>query len=523
MSNPIPTGNAGAGLGTAGPGLASFWRGMLLLGGILMCLRAANVAYVLHCSQRDGVEYYSGPDTASNILNSQALFDERPLTPIFRERIVYPFLLGMTRMAGLEYRQLLWLTVPLEIPAVLAMGLLGLALSRRKNVAALGAVLYVLNPNGYQLSAVLMPDWFNGQIMLMAVALFINWAMAGSRRSGWGASVLLPLSQMIRPTLFLLIGPMVLLLWKGFFAPGRRMLNVVLCSSVLVYPAINMAVNYRLYGVPNLLLSSGYQLHHCYVSYVRAIQRNAESPQSMTYLYFDEKHTRQLADPREIATDPYGTSPIKSDFKIYYAGFVESSKAFLHANFGLWVQAGLDGIRQQLFYPPRLNPIPDPEAMDGFREIMLLEPVDRGRRGTRLYPDLDSPMRKIHTLALFFTLCGVMLSIRRLPVGVTLFYAGCTAIIAMACTAAWYDSVRVRLLVDVIYTPILAVGLLSLPAWLCFASLSVFAYGPRKLFHWPQTYMVVASTLITFFSALFLLRRSGPEKNKLPTGAPDPL
>lgn len=479
----------------------------------MMVLRAANIAYVLHCSQRDGVEYYAGPDTGSNIRNSETLFDERPMSPIFRERIAYPFLLGLVRMADLGYRHLLWLTVPLELPCVWAMALLGWTLSRRKAVAALAALLYVLNPNGYQLSAVLMPDWLNGQVMLMAVASTMNWALGGSRRSGWIACVLLPVSQMIRPTLFLLVAPLVLLLWRGFFSRPRRLINVVLCASAIAYPAINVGVNYALYGVPTLLLSSGFQLHQVYVSYVRALQRNAEQPQSMTFLYFDEKHNVQLADPREIATDAYGSNPIRPDFATHYDSLVASSKEFLHEHAGLWVQANLAGIQAQLFYPPRLSPSPSPETMDGFREIMRLDPLDADRRGVRLYPDLDSLMRKIHSLALFFAFCGVMLTLRKFPVGVTLFYAGCTGIILLACGAAWHDSVRVRLLVDLIYTPILAVGLLSLPAWGCFAALGAVAYGPRKLFGWPHAYMQVATTAMLGGAAAFLLRMSGPEKS----------
>ena len=517
MSASISTGKIDVKSGTFSQGLNTFWRWIFVLGIVLMVLRATNIAYVLHCSQRDGVAYYSGPDTGSNIQNSEALFDERPMSPIFRERIVYPFLLGMVRMVGLEYQHILWLTVPLELPCVFAMALFGWVLTRRKAVAALGALLYVLNPNGYQLSAVLMPDWLNGQVMLMATALLVNWARNGSRQSGWAACLLIPISQMIRPTLFLLIGPLFLLLWKGFFSRERRLINAMLCASAIAYPAINLGINASWYGVPNLLLSSGFQLHHCYVSYVRAIQRNAEQPQSMTFLYFDEKHNVQLADPREIATDPYGSSPIRPDFAILYNGIVESSRAFLHQNFGLWMQANLAGIQAQLFYPPRLSPSPSPAAMDGFRKIMLLEPVDTGQHGASLYPDLDALMRKIHLLALYFSLAGVMLTIRRFPIGVTLFYAGCTGIVALACGAAWYDSVRVRLWLDLIYTPILAVGLLSFPAWLGFISLSVFAYGPRKLFHWPQTYMVVASTVVTTLSALFLLRISGPEQRSRDT------
>ena len=493
--------------------MKTFWLWIFGLGLALALMRGMNIAYVLHCSQRDGVEYYSGPDTLSNIQNSQALFDEKPLMPIFRERIGYPFLLGLVRMAGLEYRQLLWLTVPLEIPCVIAMALLGWVLTWRKSVAGLGAILYVLNPNGYQLSSVLMPDWLNGQVMLIAMALLVQWSRDGSRWSGWVACFLIPISQMIRPTLFLLIGPLVLLVWKDFFARDRRVINAILCASAVAYPTLNLGVNAALYGVPNLLLSSGFQLHHCYVSYVRAIQRNADIPQSMTFLYFDEKNNVQLADPREIATDPYGTNPIRPDFAIQYNSIVKSSEEFLQRNWRLWIHANLDGIRKQLFEPPRFSPSASPDSMDKYLENRQLTPLSPTQRGKELYPDLESLMRKIHIVALFFGLCGVMLTMRKLPIGITLFYAGCTGIIILACGAAWHDSVRVRLLVDLLYTPILAIGLLNLPAWLCFGSLTAFAYGPRKLFHFSTTYMTVASAVTALLSSIFLLRISGPEKS----------
>ena len=108
---------------------------------------------------------------------------------------------------------------------------------------------------------------------------------------------------------------------------------------------------------------------------------------------------------------------------------------------------------------------------------------------------------------------GVMLSLRRFPWEFTLFYAACTGITAMACTGAWYDSVRVRLLLDLLYTPILAIGLLSAPAWGCFAAWLGAAYGPRKLFGWLHAYVQAATAVMLGLSAAFLLRISGPEKD----------
>ena len=112
---------------------------------------------------------------------------------------------------------------------------------------------------------------------------------------------------------------------------------------------------------------------------------------------------------------------------------------------------------------------------------------------------------------MFFAVCGVCLMIRRLPWGVILFYAGCTAIIAIAVTASWHDSVRVRLLVDLLYTPVIAAGLLSRPAWLCLGGLVAGAYVPRRLFRWSGAYMQVASAIVLVLSAAFLLRISGPK------------
>ncbi len=478
--------------------MKSFWRWMFVLGVVTMLLRGLNIGYVLHASQRDGQEHYAAPDTEFYIQNSVALFDEKPMSPLYRERVAYPFLLAVVKSLGLDYSRLLWLTVPLEIPSVLAMALLGWVLTRRKAVAALAAGIYALNPNGYQLGAVLMPDGLNGQITLMALALLVNWAVNGHRKSAVAACLLLPLSQLIRPTLFLMIVPMLLLFWSSGVRRDRRVLNAALCASVLLYPAANLAINATLYGVPNLLLSSGFQLHVCYVSHVRAAQRNAETPDSMTRLYFDEKHNVALADPREQALDIYGNRPIPPDFATHYNDIVKTSKAFLNKNRWMWFQSGYSGIYHQVFNPPDMAPTP---------------------WARHLYPDLPSLMRAMHVLALFFSVCGVMLTIRRFPLGVTLFYAACTGITAMACTGAWYDSVRVRLLADLLYTPILAVGLLSLPAWLCFGGFAVVAYLPRKLFHWSATYMSAASVVSLLASSLFLLRISGPEKQ--PPGKPD--
>lgn len=465
-----------------------FWHWMLALGAVVMLLRAANIGYILHCAQRDGVEYYWGPDSTSNVQNAEALFDERPLQPIFRERIAYPFLLAVGQAAGLEYRALLWLTPPLEILAVPAMAWLAWTLTRRRSVAALAAVLYGLNPNAFQLSATLMPDWLNAQVMLLGLAALLDWARTGRRQSAWAAAVLLPLSQTIRPTLFLVIGPMAVLLWKGFWSPARRRLNLALCAAVLVYPAVNVGVNIRFYGVPNLLLSSGYQLHQVYVSYVRALERNAEQPDSLTRLYFDEKHNVALNDPREILTDPYGHNPISPDFARNYRSLVADSRAFLRARWPLWLQAGFDGLHRQLFYLPRIEP-------DG--------------RATGLYPGWLGWAQKLHKPALFFAFCGVWLLIRRLPWGVTLFYAGCTAIIAMAVTGSWHDSVRVRVLVDLLYTPVIAAALLSRPAWLCLGGLAAVAYVPRRFFHLSAAYMVGATTVVLLGAAAWLLRVSG--------------
>ena len=474
----------------------TFWRWMLALGCAAMLLRAANIGYLLHCSARDGVEYYAGADTASNIQNAAALFNAQPLAPIFRERITYPFLLAAVKAAGLEYRDLLWLTPPLDIPAVLAMALLGLVLTRRQSVAALGAGLYILNPNAFQLSATLMPDWLNGQVMLMGIAALLHWAQSGRRESALAAGILLAFSQTIRPTLFLVIGPLVILLWKGFWARERRWGNLLLCASVLAYPAFNLGLNARLYGVPNLLLSSGYQLHQCYVSYVRALEQDAVQPGSIAQRYFEEKHRIISSDPRELATDPYGNHPIRPDFARHYRDLVAESKAYLHAHPGLWLRAGCDGIYRQLFYLPRLAP---------------------DARHSHLYPVPSAWVHRLHNPALFFAFCGVFLLIRRLPWGTTLFYAGCTGIIALAVTASWYDTVRVRLLVDLLYTPVIAAGLLSLSAWLCLGSLVAVAYVPRRLFRLPVAYMQVASVIVLLLAAAGLLRKSGPQPE---TGGP---
>ena len=473
----------------------SFWRWMLALAVATMLARGASVAQILNRSRADGVEYYATADTGSYVANSYAMFDERPMSPIFRERIAYPFLLALARWAGLEHRQLLWLTVPLEVPAVLAMAWLGWLLSRRKAVAALGALLFAASPNAFQHGATLLPDWLNAQVMLMGIALLLDWALEGRRKSAVGACILLPLAQLIRPTLFPVVGPVVLLLAQGFRVPGRRAVNAAICASVMAYPALSAGVNHSLYGVARPMLSAGFQLHHSYVSYVRALRRNAENPQSMTALYFDEKHNVQLADPREVATGAYGHGPIRPDFAENYNGIVESARAYLLENKMLWAQAAAAGIRQQLFAPPAMR---------------------SAAQGGRASPAWQAWMRRLHLGALFFATCGAALLVRRLPVGVALFYAGCTGLVVLASAASWHYGVRVRLLAEILYTPVLAAGLLSGTAWKCAAATVAAAYLPRRLLRVPHAYVTVVSAVATAATAILLLRRSGAVESKRP-------
>jgi len=64
--------------------MKSFWRWIFCLGVVSMFLHGANIGYILHCSEQDGVEYYAGADTASYVENSRAMFDARPMSLAFR-------------------------------------------------------------------------------------------------------------------------------------------------------------------------------------------------------------------------------------------------------------------------------------------------------------------------------------------------------------------------------------------------------------------------------------------------------
>jgi hypothetical protein len=461
----------------------TFWRGMLVLGLLSACLHGAHLGYILHCSDRDGVDYYVFPDTRSYRDDSVAMFDERPMSPLFRERIVYPLLLAAAHQLDLPARALLWLPVPMEIPAVLAMALMGLLVSRRKSVAALAAVIYVVNPNSYQISAALMPDWLNAQFALISFALVMNWVLKEDRKSGIAACVMIPITQMIRPTLFPMIVPLLLLLGTSWRGKERRLINGLLCLSALMYPLVNTAINYHLYGVPRPLLAPGLQLHHGYVSMMRAMERNAENPGSLSDLYFDEKHNVALMHPAEIAVAAYWNTPIRQDFASNYHHIVQYSKEFVAARPLMRLTLHRMGAERYFFMYPSFSP---------------------GIKADHLYPDWSSVMRKIHWLALFFTLCGAAWMIGRLNVNVTLFILCWTGVVGLILIGTWHDSVRVRVIIDLLATPFLATGLLSLPAWMGFAALVMAAYVPRRFMGASHYFMLASAALVSAVTAVVL-------------------
>jgi len=471
-----------------------FWRAILILGIVSAVLHGINIAYVLHCSERDGVEYYTFDDTASYINNSRAMFEEQPMSPLFHERVVYSFLLAVVNAAGLPYHSLIWLTVPMEVPAVMCMALLGLLLTRRKYIAVISAVIYVLNPNSYQISASLLPDWLNGQCALISMALTLNWVLNGHKKSGYAACFMIPFTQMIRPTTFPMIVPLLILLFrKDSLASHRRTLNGLLCLSALAYPLLTTAINYSLYGVPRPLLAPGLQLHHGYVSTIRAMLRNAETPGSITEYYFDEKHNVALKHPAEVAIDSYGNSPIRADFASNYYHIVQMSKEIISQHPGLRLEIMLTGAQRYLFFAPSFSP---------------------GVNSSHLYPDWSSTMRKLHWMALVFTLCGAALMVRRLDPRVTLFILCWVGIVGLVLVGTHHDSVRVRLLIDLMFIPFFAVGLLSVPTWISLFSLVLIAYGPRRFLGASHEYMLIASAVVAVISTIVLAAISGKNQDE---------
>jgi len=448
-------------------------RVLLVIGLVSAVLHGWRVAEVLRLSDELGVDLTEGPDTPSYTGNAGALLDGRPFSPLFRERVLYASLIAGARILGFRDQSVLWVCVPLEIPAILALGFLAWYVARKPAASVVAAVLYAAYPNTYQVAVVLMPDLLHAQLVVMALALTAAWVEYDRRSFAGLAALLWLMAQVTRPTMFLVVASLPWLLWRTFLVPGRRTISLLLCALTVVYP-ISMTVSNALrFGIARPSLAGVEYLHSGFVPRMKAMQRNALQPQSMTQLYREEREVIARGDPTWRSLRLFAQEPPLPGFHAAYRELMDRNGAFVRAHRGLYIRASIEGILEQWNKTPAALP----------QEWTLFNVPEELKRPASAW------VLRAYRLALVLAMFGVALAWARGPRGLVLFTAVSSVPLVMAWTSCWWDSSRVKLVFDLLLLPFAAAAAVCPASWAAVVAAAGLGYLPRKLFGWPESSM----------------------------------
>ena len=96
--------------------------GLFLIGCVSSVLHGYRVFSATRGDEGNAAPSYMSTDSRTYINCSEALFDDRPVPPLFRERAFYHTLLALSKKITGDYVATMWVSVFLEIPAVMAIG-----------------------------------------------------------------------------------------------------------------------------------------------------------------------------------------------------------------------------------------------------------------------------------------------------------------------------------------------------------------------------------------------------------------
>jgi hypothetical protein len=421
MDHPAPAG------GFARVGGRSLW----LIIGLGLALHAGWLAWVLgHSVGPGGAAPWVMADTGSYLVNAERLAQGLPLSPVFRERLLLPALIGVAERVLGQPQYVVWLIWLLHVPAALAVAALARRLAGRAGAGLVAAACYFVWPGALASAPLVGTDLLHAQGLLVATALTLRWLDRP------GSPTLYPLAawwlvQLTRPTFYLASVTLAPLLWRS----GRPRAVAALVAGLLVWPAFFTALNLVEYGVAAPSLAGVESLHRNVVARIRALQRNERTPGPLTEYFVEEREVVAKADPDWAGLSIYSPGG-GTDFERHYRQLQEKGQAFVASNRSWFVRSSVAELQNQLRRPHAV--------------IGVAAAAGGSRAG-------DAWLGRIQKIGLLLILIGAAQGVRRAG-GYTLFYALCCALVLSACMVLWWESSRIRLPLEALGLPLLAVA-----------------------------------------------------------------
>ena len=471
----------------------------LLLALLAVVVHGAWIQTVRVCMPEYGASPYKYPynmgDSGSYTLSSQALFDSRPMAPLFRERIVFPLFLAAGIKLG-DPTKTLFLMLPLHGVAVMAICYVAGTLSRRRWVSVLSGLLYVANPSLYNFGINLGPDVLHAQLAIIATALAIAWPRSLRMSLLVGATLAWIVTQLTRPTYYPIALGLALLWWPCLKNPGVRRATILALAATLLVPMFFVGTNAIRYGVATPYFAGYENVVKIIPARIRMLKRHAQDPSQLYSRLYLEEEERAGQDPDYLALQLRVACPTPKDFSLHYRNLMKASLDLIGSNFGLFIRSGIEELRLTTMgcgSSPANKIIPANAAFAAAH---------------------DSVIRKTTKLALPLFVLGVLMALANRQRRVLAFVFICFALVFAPSVMLWWQGLRTRLPAELLMIPFVALSLGSLPGLGFIAGTALAGYVPFKAFRFPEIYLKWTAWLCFALAALAVIlpRMRGPRR-----------
>lgn len=435
---------------------------------------------------------YNMGDSGSYTLSSQALFDSRPMAPLFRERIIFPLFLAAGIKLG-DPTYTLFLLLPLHGAAVMAICYIAGTLSRKRWVSILSGLLYMANPSLFSFGITLGPDVLHAQLAMIATAFAIAWPRSLRISFLIGATLLWVVTQLTRPTYYPIALGLVLLWWPCVKNQSVRRATILALAATLVVPTFFVSTNAIRYGVLTPYFAGYENIVKVIPARIRMLKRHSQDPsQKFSRLYLEEE-TSAGQHPDYLALQLRTACPPPKDFSRRYRQLLQSSLDLIRSNFGLFIQSGMEELRLTIMgcgNSPAYKIIPGNAAFAAAH---------------------DSIIRKTTKLVLPLFMIGVWIAWTNRQRRILAFVAICFVLVFVPSIMLWWQGLRTRLPAELLVIPFVALSLGS-PQGLGFlVGTTLLGYAPFKLFRLPEVYLKWTTGICMALATLAVYFQRGNE------------
>ena len=413
---------------------------------------------------------YNMGDSGSYALSSQALFDSRPMAPLFRERIIFPIFLAAGNLLGNPARAL-WLMLPLHGLAVIAICYITSILSSKRWVPLVSGLLYVLTPSFYFFGIELGTDVLHAHLAVCATALAIAWPRTLRVSHLAGTSLLWMATQLTRPTYFPIGFGLLLLWWPCMKNRYTRVASAFALVATLLVPVYFICTNASRYGVFTPTFCGFENIHTIITPRIRMFQRHSEDPSRRYSRLFSEERDKAMQNPDYLALKMRAAEPPSNDFRSHYRHLMQYNVEYIKNNKGLFLKSGMMELRSIIMACGR-SPA---------HKIIPGNPAFAAAH--------DSVIRKTTRLALPLGLLGLIIALTNRQWKIVAFASIFFAMVFIPSIMLWWQGDRIRLSAELLMMPFVALSLGSLPGLGFIAGTTLLGYIPFKTFQLPENYL----------------------------------